>query len=186
MHAVREPDVRAAVTLVRDLDTATTTAAAVALALDRLSALVGADVAMWSTTREPAPAAAGTPRRARGDRHRVRIALPLPGDGASAIVLQREDRPFDERERALLELLRPSLAAALQRAAGRELLAALRLTPREREVLARVEAGDANAAIARRLGMRPRTVDKHLEHAYAKLGVASRTAAAARLREITH
>jgi DNA-binding CsgD family transcriptional regulator len=60
------------------------------------------------------------------------------------------------------------------------------LTPREREVLAHVEAGDANLAIARRLGVSPRTVEKHLEHAYAKLGVGSRTAALARLRGITH
>jgi DNA-binding CsgD family transcriptional regulator len=49
-----------------------------------------------------------------------------------------------------------------------------------------VAAGDTNVLIAHRLGMRPRTVDKHLEHAYAKLGVGSRTAAVARLREIAH
>lgn len=67
----------------------------------------------------------------------------------------------------------------------RERLLALRLTPRERQVLERVAAGDANLVIARRLRVSPRTVEKHLEHAYAKLGVTSRTAALARLREIT-
>jgi DNA-binding CsgD family transcriptional regulator len=60
------------------------------------------------------------------------------------------------------------------------------LTPREREVLGHVEAGEPNAVIARRLRVSPRTVEKHLEHVYAKLGVTSRTAALARLREITH
>ena len=60
------------------------------------------------------------------------------------------------------------------------------LTHREAQVLDRVAAGDSNLLIARRLGVRPRTVDKHLEHAYAKLGVSSRTAAVARLRGIAH
>lgn len=60
------------------------------------------------------------------------------------------------------------------------------LTPREREVLCHVAEGEANALIAHRLGVSPRTVEKHLEHAYAKLGVASRTAAVARIRGITH
>lgn len=60
------------------------------------------------------------------------------------------------------------------------------LTPREREVLDRVAAGDTNVQIARALGIRPRTAEKHLEHVYAKLGVGSRTAALARVREITH
>ncbi|HWV86167.1 MAG TPA: LuxR C-terminal-related transcriptional regulator [Capillimicrobium sp.] len=178
MRAVGEPDVRTAVSVVRELETAASTAAAVALALDRVRALVGADLATWSTTGEAAPDAR--------DAHRIRLRVPVPNDPSAAIVLRRERPPFDEGERALLELLRPSLADAIRSVAGRELLAAVRLTRREREVLSRVAAGDANAAIARRLGMRPRTVDKHLEHVYAKLGVASRTAAAARLREITH
>jgi DNA-binding CsgD family transcriptional regulator len=173
MRAVGDPDVRTAVRLVRDLESAASTAAAAALALDRLRALVGADTATWATARD-------------ADDHGVRLPVPLPTDAGAAIVLRRERPPFDDRERALLELLRPSLTAALRRVAGRELLDELRLTRREREVLARVAAGDANVAIARRLGMRPRTVDKHLEHVYAKLGVATRTAAAARLREITH
>lgn len=175
MRAVGDPDVRTAVRLVRDLESAASTAAARALALDRLRALVNADTATWATARED-----------DDDPRRVRLDVPLPADPAAAIVLRRERPPFDDDERALLELLRPSLTAALRRVAGREVLADLRLTRREREVLARVAAGDANVAIARRLGMRPRTVDKHLEHVYAKLGVASRTAAAARLREITH
>jgi DNA-binding CsgD family transcriptional regulator len=59
------------------------------------------------------------------------------------------------------------------------------LTPREREVLDHVEAGEGNIVIARHLGVSPRTVEKHLEHAYAKLGVGSRTAALARIRGIT-
>lgn len=93
---------------------------------------------------------------------------------------------LDESDRALLELLRPSLDAAVARVAWHERLARAGLTPRESEVLDRVAAGDSNVLIARHLGVRRRTVDKHLEHAYAKLGVGSRTAALARLREIAH
>ena len=39
--------------------------------------------------------------------------------------------------------------------------------------------GAANAAVAARLGMRPRTVAHHLEHLYAKLAVSSRAGAVA-------
>lgn len=60
------------------------------------------------------------------------------------------------------------------------------LTHREREVLDRVAAGDTNVQIGLALRVSPRTVEKHLEHIYGKLGVASRTAALARVREITH
>lgn len=45
------------------------------------------------------------------------------------------------------------------------------LTPREVQVLAAVGDGTLRYTAARRLGMSPRTLDKHLQHAYAKLGV---------------
>ncbi len=57
----------------------------------------------------------------------------------------------------------------------------LPLTPREREVLHWVAAGKSDAQIAAILGASPRTVQKHLEHIYEKLGVESRTAAAMRM-----
>lgn len=56
-----------------------------------------------------------------------------------------------------------------------------RLTPREREILDRVAAGRTNADIALELEIASATVAKHLEHVYEKLGVRSRTAAAATL-----
>jgi DNA-binding NarL/FixJ family response regulator len=53
------------------------------------------------------------------------------------------------------------------------------LTTREREVLSWLSKGKTNRDIAQILGLSPRTVDKHLEQIYAKLGVENRTAAAA-------
>jgi DNA-binding NarL/FixJ family response regulator len=55
---------------------------------------------------------------------------------------------------------------------------ALRLTAREAEVLYWVVQGKTNRDIADILGMSPRTVNKHLEHVFEKLGVETRTAAA--------
>jgi DNA-binding response OmpR family regulator/DNA-binding CsgD family transcriptional regulator len=55
----------------------------------------------------------------------------------------------------------------------------LGLTLREGEVLSWLSKGKTNRDIAQILGLSPRTVDKHLEQIYAKLGVENRTAAAA-------
>jgi DNA-binding NarL/FixJ family response regulator len=57
------------------------------------------------------------------------------------------------------------------------LMAAFRLTRREAEVLHWVIQGKTNRDIADILGMSPRTVNKHLEHVFEKLGVETRTAA---------
>jgi len=51
------------------------------------------------------------------------------------------------------------------------------LTVREREVLQWVAAGKTNSQIAEILSASPRTIGKHLENIYAKLGVETRTAA---------
>ena len=56
---------------------------------------------------------------------------------------------------------------------------AFRLTTREAEVLHWVVQGKTNRDIGDILGTSPRTVHKHLEHVFAKLGVETRTAAAA-------
>lgn len=52
-----------------------------------------------------------------------------------------------------------------------------RLTPREGEILALVAEGKTNGQIAEQLWISGGTVRRHLEHAYAKLGVHTRTAA---------
>jgi DNA-binding CsgD family transcriptional regulator len=127
------------------------------------------------------------------------LALPLHVDSRLLVsfVFNRKRRDFSDRERELLELVRPHLGTLYRQSyrleqAQRALVAsgdpAPRagsdgidgLTPREREVLAWVAAGKSNAQIAAILGTMPRTVAKHLERVYEKLGVESRTAAAMR------
>ncbi|MBL8486440.1 MAG: response regulator transcription factor [Rhodocyclaceae bacterium] len=58
------------------------------------------------------------------------------------------------------------------------LMAAFRLTQKEAEVLHWVSKGKTNKDIGDILGSSPRTVNKHLEHVFEKLGVETRTAAA--------
>jgi DNA-binding CsgD family transcriptional regulator len=54
------------------------------------------------------------------------------------------------------------------------------LTPRECDVLRWLAAGKTDADIGALLGISVRTVHKHLEHIYVKLGVETRTAAVMR------
>ena len=58
-------------------------------------------------------------------------------------------------------------------------LATASLTPRETEVLSWIAKGKTNRDVGEILGMSPRTVNKHLEHVFEKLGVETRAAAAA-------
>lgn len=56
-------------------------------------------------------------------------------------------------------------------------LESLGLTPREAEVLALAIRGETNLEIGAALGASARTIGKHLEHIYGKLGVSTRAAA---------
>ena len=80
------------------------------------------------------------------------------------------------RRRHELLLLLEEKPAQLSAAAA---LDQYQLTPRELEVLHWVAKGKTNRDIGDILGMSPRTVNKHLEHIYVKLGVETRSAAAA-------
>ena len=71
------------------------------------------------------------------------------------------------------------LATESQPSAALSRLEVASLTPRETEVLSWLAKGKTNRDIADILGMSPRTVNKHLEHIFEKLGVETRTAAAA-------
>jgi len=114
---------------------------------------------------------------------RIRIdhAMALPiyvRDGLLvSFVLNRSRRDFSDRERALLDVLRPHLARLYRRTAALE-----RLTAREGEVLNWIARGKSDAQIGAILGISARTVQKHLQNLYAKLGVENRTGAVIRAR----
>lgn len=122
--------------------------------------------------------------------HQMALALPAPGNQIVGLAFNRSHTDFTERDRAVLSALHGPLAAGLERARGRErarrALAAQHLpepsglTSREAEILRLVAAGRTNTAIARTLDVSPRTIAKHLEHIYRKLGVTSRAAAVSR------
>ncbi|QBR92720.1 helix-turn-helix transcriptional regulator [Nocardioides euryhalodurans] len=61
---------------------------------------------------------------------------------------------------------------------------AIRLTAREVAVMSLCGEGFTTARIARRLGISPRTAEKHLENAYRKLGVQERVSAVRRAEAI--
>jgi DNA-binding NarL/FixJ family response regulator len=106
---------------------------------------------------------------------------PAQSDRATNISLRREAGrlkvhyagTIEGGERLLLvEQVRDDLSAL-------RLTDRLGLTPREAEVLNWLRAGKTNRDIAEILGISPRTVNKHLDRIYVKLGVETRLAAAA-------
>ncbi len=106
--------------------------------------------------------------------HAVKVSFASPPAICRAVIVARTDQDFTDRECDLLTLLAPHLEAAYRRARSAGLL-----TSREREVLSLVRQGLTNREIAHRLGITSGTVRSHLEHAFAKLGVGTRTAAVA-------
>lgn len=124
------------------------------------------------------------------------VALPLHVDDRWLVsfVLSRARRDFSERDIAALNAVGPALSAfyrqmkrleaaraTLPDRLGLDGATTAALTPRESEVLEWVAAGKSDAQIGAILDISPRTVGKHLQHLYEKLGVESRTAAAMRV-----
>jgi DNA-binding CsgD family transcriptional regulator len=135
-----------------------------------------------------------------GLNHMIDLGLPAaPQRHRSFIFFRQSGAPdFTDRDRAVLDVLRPHLRGLEARAALRRRLmdsagapgtdgnpgAYTELTPREREIVWLVAEGKTNAEIAVELWVAPSTVKKHLEHVYEKLGVGRRTAAATLARAI--
>jgi DNA-binding CsgD family transcriptional regulator len=117
------------------------------------------------------------------------MAVPIHVDRRMLVsfVLNRSRRGFSDGDRARLEVIRPHLGNLyrLSTAASRHWSSAESalpdsLTPRERDVLRWLGAGKTDKDIGAILAISPRTVHKHLEHIYEKLGVETRTAAVMR------
>ncbi len=104
----------------------------------------------------------------------------LPATGSAPLLLAREGRrvSFSLHESTGDDEWLVVLTESDERGAIESLALAFRLTAREAEVLHWVTQGKTNRDIGEILGTSPRTVTKHLEHVFEKLGVETRTAAA--------
>jgi DNA-binding CsgD family transcriptional regulator len=130
-----------------------------------------------------------------GIRHQIAFTLPSPPQLTVAIALSRGGGDYSERDRELLNLLRPHLIQAYRNAQERtlatsaaarsdsrlrpETLRGLGLTEREAEVLVLLAAGADTEAIGARMSISRRTVYKHTERVHAKLGTHDRAQAVA-------
>ena len=107
-------------------------------------------------------------------------SAPAGGDTWSCVTgtqrLHCSLHPASAEDEWLVVLTESSNGAAIE-----ALSLQFRLTAREAEVLYWVAQGKTNRDIGDILGTRPKTITKHLEHVFEKLGVETRTAAAARV-----
>jgi DNA-binding CsgD family transcriptional regulator len=130
---------------------------------------------------QPEPPATVRPSAVSGTGHALAVSLPGPAGSDRRLVFFRwPGRAFSDEDRSAAILLQPHIADALRRQSRHA--AARALTARQCELLCLVAAGHDNTAIARRLGLSTFTVRKHLENAFARLDVTSRTAAVAKVR----
>ena len=132
-----------------------------------------------------------------GLEYQIAFTLPAPSDMIVGVALSRRDHDFSDAEQELLELARPHLIQAYNnamrhsrvlRAQADRLrplqpqpaqLVTLGLTGREAEVVHLTSIGRSDREIAELLQISHRTVQKHLQRCYAKLGVRDRSQAAA-------
>jgi DNA-binding CsgD family transcriptional regulator len=134
-----------------------------------------------------------------GVEENLSIPLHVQGQTHRALTLARPGRDFTSQERTLARQLQPVLvglelqAATLARwranlgsatVEAQQGAESVRLTPRELAVLTLLASGLTANAMARRLGIAPRTVHKHLEHIYAKVGASDRLKAVLRAQRL--
>lgn len=119
------------------------------------------------------------------------MAVPIHVDRHVLVsfVVNRSKRSFSDRDRERVEVIRPHLGH-LYRLSARNTGALPELeeplTVREREVLDWLGAGKTDKDIGAILAISPRTVQKHLQRIYEKLGVETRTAAVMRALSTRH
>lgn len=116
----------------------------------------------------------------------LKIWLWSSSNSAACVSLDRADANFDDRDAAVFAVLQQHLAVmreSLMSGTTKERDPSIDdLTVREAQVLSWAARGRRNEEIAQLLSISPATVRKHLEHAYAKLGVRNRVEAIAAIR----
>lgn len=135
--------------------------------------------------------------RPLGIEYQIAFTLPSSPERLLAIALSRTDSDFTDQERDLLNLARPHLIQGYRNAVTHSTLMGTRrspsvqvgqslldhiqgigLTERQAQVLRLICLGRSDRAAALELGLSHRTVQKHLERIYRKLGVHGRSEAA--------
>jgi DNA-binding CsgD family transcriptional regulator len=136
-----------------------------------------------------------------GVEHQLAFTLPAGPRRVLAIALSRGKRDYTDAERDFADRARPfliqaylnaiayqsALAGVQSASAATPLLDSLLgagLTPREAQSLRLVALGRSNHHVAEALGISHRTVGKHLERGFRKLGVRDRSTAATRVWEL--
>lgn len=158
-----------------------------ALAYRNTGELVPLRLSDVTPARTPPPALGATslPRL-------LTIPLDLTPARVCSIALLRGGRDFTSRDLQMAAQLQPvlsgiyslrdRLAGPTPGRAGQD--TGITLTARELAVLNLMAEGLIASAIARRLSISPRTVSKHVEHIYEKLGTHDRTTTALRARAL--
>ena len=135
-----------------------------------------------------------------GLEHQIAFTLPSTPTRLLGVAMSRSENDFADEERDLLNDARPFLIQAYRNAIDYEnlkgsvharveprsveeaslasALVARGLTPREAEVLLLIATGRSDQSAAEALGVSTRTVQKHLQRCYRKLGVKRRSDAA--------
>jgi LuxR family quorum-sensing system transcriptional regulator CciR len=103
----------------------------------------------------------------------------VPGEApGSASFGLRAGRALPERNLAAAQALGNfafEAARRLVRAGGPKWIVAVPLSERQRDCVLLVARGNSDGAIARRLGLKPRTINEHVEAAKRRYGVATRS-----------
>lgn len=167
--------------------------------VERVSAFIPCESAVLVTRdADPAGGSAAAVHDAAGA-HPFAVSVLLVDCGSTRVwlVLRRRCLAFSQRDRDRLDLLQPHLGylcaqvrwdggtgPTLVARPGPAPIHARQLTPREDDVMRWLSCGKTDADIAALLAISPRTVHKHLEHIYEKLGVETRTAAVMAVRRV--
>jgi DNA-binding CsgD family transcriptional regulator len=135
-----------------------------------------------------------------GVEYQIAFNLPASPDRVLAIALSRKRTDYSDAERDfanrarpfLIQVYRNAIAFQALRSSGAEPAAPLverlldeGLTRREAQVMRLVALGRSNNHVGAELGISARTVGKHLEHCFRKLGVADRSTAARHVWRLT-
>lgn len=116
-------------------------------------------------------------RSGNGDAPPIRKPLVVESGSGKLVVRLVADKAQDGRQLLLLEEQAPPVSTD-------DLAPLLGLTRREGEILHLVARGDTDQQIAAALYVSPRTVGKHLENIYSKLGVSGRAEAVSKAMEV--